>query len=486
MPPRTQSAPGTTRSNTSTSGAGSKRVPSRTSVPAKRVRTKTVNNLPSTNPQGTEDEQPVDTQESQPNSEITPTLNNYKTLMKFWPPGRIREHLQENKGSTHNCPSTEIRDRVKLVFKEFNHELLMLAMIAQVSEPTIKSIIPDMTATRATSPYTLFLQYCLGCLLEPMPLKGDEEVEVKLGERNSKNGARWRALSVDERAVFDPIIFYALAGVPNPLLDLENSEDKMDDNQDKQDEGGDSLVPVPTIHKLTVEEDKLYRPIYEQIVDLKKVENELEKPPTGPSKSQLQRKSKTAIKKLAHQLACEAHRLDFAYYLVATSTLTPNKSAELGWLQQYTTHPQVATWANKTCRLATVFATYSQGASMAKAIASVNSKPKRQRPDKQQPSDKIKVISGRLLAALTHKTLGYIPPQSFPQTANPVAELKTRSLPISIVLAEGSRLTDDKLEVGFKKMRSATRLEWLEDVKDGNFRLIKLKVGSDETIGGPV
>ncbi|EGG06710.1 uncharacterized protein MELLADRAFT_63183 [Melampsora larici-populina 98AG31] len=406
-----ESTPGTT-SNPSTRGTRSKRAPSRATVPAKRVRDDTIENLnnPSTNTAETGDQQPDDPQDSQ----------------------------------------------------------------------------PEMKGTKAISAYTIFLQYCLDCLTEPMPLKGQEEGGVILGERNRKNGKRWRALTEDELAMFDPTIFYALAGMPNPLLDLETDENEKDHDQGQQEEGGDSFVPVPTVHKLTVEEDELYRPIYERLVDVKKVENELGKPPTGPSNSQLQRKSKTAIERIAHQLSCEAHRLDFAYYLVATSTLTPNKSAELGWLKQYTTHPQIATWANKTCHLATVFATYSQGESMAKAIASVNSKPKRQRSNKQQPSDKIKVDLGRLLAAITHKTLGYVPPQSFPQTADPAAELKRRSLPINMVLAAGSRMTDEKLQVGFKKMRSATRLEWINDIKDGNFRLIKLKVGSDETIGEPV
>jgi hypothetical protein len=61
--------------------------------------------------------------------------------------------------------------------------------------------------------------------------------------------------------------------------------------------------------------------------------------------------------------------------------------------------------------------------------------------------------------------------------------LKKRALPISVVLAEGSRLTDQKLAVGFKKMRGAVRLEWINDIKEGLFCLTKLRVGSDEAIG---
>ncbi|KAH9809130.1 hypothetical protein DFH28DRAFT_906667 [Melampsora americana] len=481
-------APATTRSNNSNRTSAPKRPQAlHRSNPAKRLRNDTTSNT---------DEATIntllpgadrvdETLGSTNQSDDTPTLDNYKSLMKLWPPGRIREYLQEHKKSNRNRPPTEVSDRVKLVFKQFKQELLMLAMIGQVSESTIKSYIPEMSTTRATSAYTLFLQYCSDCLIEPMPLKGQEDIGEVLGDRNQKTGAIWRALSSDERAVFQPTIFYALAGVPNPLLDDE-TDDVLDDDQEPQEYTGDSFVPVPKVHKLSIEEDELYRPLYERCVDLVKVENELAKPSTGPSTSQLQRRSKTAIEKISHQLSCEANRLDFAYYLVATSTVTPNKSSELGWLKQFTTHPQVASWANKTCRLATVFATYSQGVSMVKAIASVNQKPKRQRGDKQQRSDTIKVELGRLLAALTHKTLGYIPPQSFPQTADPLAEVKRRSLPISVVLQEGSRMTHEKLAVGFKKMRTGIRSEWLDDIKDGKFCLMKLRVGSDEAIGDPV
>ncbi|KAH9807802.1 hypothetical protein DFH28DRAFT_937307 [Melampsora americana] len=320
---------------------------------------------------------------------------------------------------------------------------------------------PEVASMRKARAYTLFLKYCLDCLSEPMPLKAQDDGDTVLGGRNQMNGDRWESLSEDERAVFNLTNFYALAGVPNPL-ELESEEDKKDDDKEVKEEHGNSFVPVPTVHKLSIEEDALYRPIYKCLVDLTKVSSELEKPsPTGPSNSQLQRKSKTVIEKISHQLACEANRLDFAYYLVATSTVTPNKSKELGWLKEFTTHPQVASWANNKLNLAAVFATYSQGKSMAKAIA----------------SDDI---------TLSDKTLGYLPNQSFPQTADPVSKLKKRSLPVKIILAEGSRLTDEKMKVGFKKMQSATRLEWVNDIKDGLFCLVELRVGSEERTGEPV
>ncbi|KAH9819533.1 hypothetical protein DFH28DRAFT_886262 [Melampsora americana] len=475
----------------------SKRPPPRKTPAAKRTRTNLQNDTTNTSTRGPSASRENNNEEStsrsnetqRPNrvdAEVTPTLENYRGLMSSWPPGCIQKHLRENKALNHNRPSSDIRNRIKLVYNVFKQELLMLAMIAQVSEATIKSYIPEVAAMRKASAYTLFLKYSLDCLAEPMPLKAQDDGDSVLGLRNQRNGDRWENLSVDEREIFHPMNFYALAGVPNPL-DFESDEENKDDEEEVEEERGDSFVPVPTVHKLTIEEDELYRPIYERMVDLKKVSSEMEKPSsTGPSNSQVQRKSKAAIEKISHQLACEANRLDFAYYLVATSTVTPNESKELGWLKEFTTHPQVATWANDKLNLAAVFATYSQGESMAKAIASTRPKPKRIRSNKLQPSDQIKTDLGRLLAGLTYKTLRYLPNQSFPQTADPVAELKKRSLPVEVIIAEGSRLTEETLKVGYKKMKSATRLDWINDIKDGHFQLVEVRVGSEERIGEPV
>ena len=57
---------------------------------------------------------------------------------------------------------------------------------------------------------------------------------------------------------------------------------------------------------------------------------------------------------------------------------------------------------------------------------------------------------------------------------------------MAVTMSEGSRITNEKLIVGFKKMKLAIRLEWFNDIEEGLFRLIKLKVGTEETIGEPV
>lgn len=135
----------------------------------------------------------------------------------------------------------------------------------------------------------------LSCVFNPtlVPLKGQETGKSVIADLNRINGKRWTDLTEDQRKVFSLKTFHALAGVANPLAALDSDEEE-DDEQE-----GDMLVPVPKIHKLTVEEDALYRPIYEALVDLKKVEQELGKPDSGSSSSALQRKLNKVIERIA-------------------------------------------------------------------------------------------------------------------------------------------------------------------------------------------
>lgn len=92
--------------------------------------------------------QPPDQDLQQPNTEDSPRvsppdptqpdLQNYAFLFSEWPMGRIKQQLQEQKALNSNRAPTEVQDKVKLIFRNFNHELLMLAMIGGVSLSTIK------------------------------------------------------------------------------------------------------------------------------------------------------------------------------------------------------------------------------------------------------------------------------------------------------------------------------------------------------------
>lgn len=122
-----------------------------------------------------------------------------------------------------------------------------------------------------------------------------------MGERNVKNGQAWLGLSEDEKEVFNPQTFYALAGVPNPLISTDS--DNQENHTLRDEEDGDTFVPVPQVHKLTLEEDQRYRPLYERLVNLQKVANALGKDENCESVTKVQRKSATAIEQFAHTVS---------------------------------------------------------------------------------------------------------------------------------------------------------------------------------------
>lgn len=119
-----------------------------------------------------------------------------------------------------------------------------------------------------------------------------------MGEHNVKNRQAWSTLSANEKEVSTPQSFYALAGFPNPLLSTEANN--QENHFLKEKPGGVSSVPVPKVHKLTLEEYSLYRPLYECLANLQKIANELGKQEAGQLVAKVQRKSAGAIEMSSH------------------------------------------------------------------------------------------------------------------------------------------------------------------------------------------
>ncbi|EGG08285.1 uncharacterized protein MELLADRAFT_85046 [Melampsora larici-populina 98AG31] len=365
------------------------------------------------------------------------TVDNYTQHMDAWPAGRIRTAIKKYKSSTGTRASSEVQAKAQLAHLKYEHELLMLALVDKVQLRIIKKAIDEVAPKKPSRNLDMYLAYAKDALSLSMPGKGQEDGGVQLGERNRINSDCWKALDDDHKAIFSPSLFYALAGAPNPFAPSESK-----DLDDEDEDVGDIFVPLP-----------------KKMVDNERVSANISKPKAGPSDGLLQRKSLRAFQKHAHELACLANRLNFAYYLVGSSTLTPDKSNELGWTKEFTTHRQVARWANKTSGLARVFATYAQGSAMADAIAEATQGPvkklKRQRSEKPQRSDIVKVRLGRMLVQLT----------------DPKSALIKRKVPVEMVCLEGVTLSEEALILGFKKMRTEDREKWVEDIKAGLFRL---------------
>lgn len=71
----------------------------------------------------------------------------------------------------------------------------------------------------------------------------------------------WKSLEVTEKKIFSARLFFALAGLPN-LEELD--DDDMDNDLDETDKSNNR---VKAVESLTAEEEAMYRPIYERLVD---------------------------------------------------------------------------------------------------------------------------------------------------------------------------------------------------------------------------
>lgn len=132
MPPRTRKQKQSTKSN----AQPQTQTPSTNSTTRRNKRTRN-------SEEDVSIDSPEPTIESTPllDKNTTPTLENYEALLQYWPPGRLHQHLQSNKGSTVNRAPPAVQDQVKLLHNRFKQEILMMAMIGGVSESTIKSYL---------------------------------------------------------------------------------------------------------------------------------------------------------------------------------------------------------------------------------------------------------------------------------------------------------------------------------------------------------
>lgn len=116
-----------------------------------------------------------------------------------------------------------------------------------------------------------------------------------LAERNIRNGHAWSALHHDGQEVFSTRLFHALSGVP----------DIGEYDTDVETEGRlvkDQRVGETAVVKLTEEEEALYRPWYDKLVDLEKVKVSFALKDQGESLPKFQRRSQRCIRKIAHQV----------------------------------------------------------------------------------------------------------------------------------------------------------------------------------------
>lgn len=128
-----------------------------------------------------------------------------------------------------------------------------------------------------------------------VPHQDDKEGWVT---RNKKLSDMWSLMSKDQKRVFQDPFFFALANIP----DLAN-EGVPDGANDNTEEDLFGEVAAPQVYQLSEEEEVMYRPIFNELVDVEKLHVNHGQPQPSESSAQQQRKSLAAFRRAHHDVS---------------------------------------------------------------------------------------------------------------------------------------------------------------------------------------
>ncbi|KAH9820356.1 hypothetical protein DFH28DRAFT_1093279 [Melampsora americana] len=330
--------------------------------------------------------------------------------------------------------SPEAVTELKLAQKKFQWLVYMIAMISDISllmaKKELNLINPNDSPTTA---YDQWRSYGKLALQNAMPNRG--KLTPSLGTCNTIVGATWSSLNADEKAVFEAPLFHALAGLPNYSA-FATEEINM------------TISKGPAVDKLNDRKEAHYRPIFERLVDMERVND---RQGEAFDENDHQRKSLKALKRfIIWYIACAADKNDWAYYFLVASAHQSSKAGKLGWSKFYTSHPAAGDYVEQEADFASTFSAYVQGLSARKKIE----------------------LENTLLEMLT-STIGYKPKQGLPRGPNPQEVFKTHRIPVKLVQHSGHALPAALLSAGFNKMNCKGQELWQQDIDNGLFTMEK-------------
>ncbi|EGG03890.1 uncharacterized protein MELLADRAFT_89796 [Melampsora larici-populina 98AG31] len=399
------------------------------------------------------------------------TLQNYHQVKKFWPLGRIKEQLDRQKLSNHQLSAAVLAEG-KAVLEQLEITLHMIAMVSNINIVTLKRSLGLTGGTaHADNPWHRWLSFAIDANKFPMPTQGDPNALAVLAARNRANKGTYDALSPDQLAVFKSPTFFALGGYPDYSA-IAFPEDGSDN---------DSLVLVPEVPKLSEEDELHYRPIYKKLVNTKKVARDRELLTPASSAAKEEKRSLTSFKKIAQQLERDHQMFGIDYYLIACSSYTGGE----GWCREHSSREEIIQWVSDKADLQRVFPIYCQHGSIVEDVQAIAAKksgtvPEKQASNNQSDIDK-KDLGGRL-NELVFNLVGERHYKPFPRTPNPIASLKERNLKVE--RPANSAMSNEDFDKGFTAMNAKARRNWLSDLKNGKFILLK-EVEAQASPSGP-
>ncbi|EGG03380.1 uncharacterized protein MELLADRAFT_90088 [Melampsora larici-populina 98AG31] len=274
-------------------------------------------------------------------------LRNYHQVIKHWPLGRIADQLNRQKSSNHQISEAVIAEG-KAVLERLEISLHMIAMVSHINILTLKRSLGLIGATHADNPWHKWLSFAKDANKLPMPTQGDPNSAAILAARNKANKRAYDALTLDELAVFKSPMFFALGGYPDYSAITFSDDDS-----------SDAAVLIPEVPKLSEADELRYRPIYNKLVNTKKVDRDWELNKSASSAAKEEKRSLLSFKKIAQQLERDRQQLGMDYYIIACS----NNGGE-GWCREHSSNEDIVRWVGEKAQLPRVFQLYCQHGSL--------------------------------------------------------------------------------------------------------------------------
>ncbi|EGF97326.1 uncharacterized protein MELLADRAFT_85864 [Melampsora larici-populina 98AG31] len=293
-----------------------------------------------------------------------PSLNidNMEQELDKWTVVDLRKELAERKknASRHkNQVPTEINNLVQLIRLDHEKRMLMAALIGGISETMVWELTNVGPTSGKSSCWTRFLSFGKKPLAIEMPHRNNKAGWAK---RNTDIRDIWDNMTNDEKMVFRTPYFFALAKLPD-LSSPSVAVEVGDVDQEINEEDISAQVTSPHVNQLSEEEELLYRPIFDELVDVEKVHFNHGKPEKNVSVASLQLKSLAAFRVAHHNFAIVCQRFHIHYYLTALSCDISD-----GWNEVYSTNKTFSEWADEKMEFSTKFKYYVHGKVVASEI----------------------------------------------------------------------------------------------------------------------
>ncbi|POV98727.1 hypothetical protein PSTT_14221, partial [Puccinia striiformis] len=377
---------------------------------------------------------------AEPNVDVTRfTLENYESLLDQWSDKQLRDVLGKQNDLSNQIPP-EIKEALEFHKMNYTKIKSALALIGNVSMKMVNSWLGEDKPSRRKSCWNRFVAFSKESAITPVPPKGSP---YGWDERNGHLGFTWKTtLSADERMVFNARIFRHFSKIPI-AYEVRTRAMKVQ-----------SRISSPP------DEEALYQPLYEHLVNHEKVKlmisGKIPDSSSNPEKQVINH-----IIRINSELFTLANQYNLTYYLL-TATRYPGRGVFVKSCQTIQfglklhsrngllkLHSKPIVKAERFKTLSTILMALLQRSGNAQIWSGLTSE-RRSMSSCVTGAQKVK----------------------FPKFADPETALLAKYPRLRIVQSEESTLTKDVLALGVESMHTEFREKWLNDISTGAFRIV--------------